>query len=102
MENLKSGRWAALSVVVDSQPVLNFEGFVRLEISDFELTIEPIGLRFWIEELQEGRAILETNGQRYLADFDLHEDALHLTLTRPDESEQVVISAQFDRRAAVA
>ena len=102
MENLKTGRWAVLSVVVDSQPVLNFEGFIRLEITEYELAIQPIGLRFWIEEISPGHAILETNGHRYLAVFDVLEDSLCLTLTRPDSSETVVISAQFDRRAAVA
>ncbi len=95
MSILQQGEWAIMSVKVNSETVMNYEGFVQLNISGEEFSIEPIGLQFAIRQVTPGAAVLESQGQTYFADFELNDEQLTLTLTRPKFHETVTISAQF-------
>ena len=102
MNAIKNGEWTILSVLVNSETVMNYQGFVHLEIRDDLLTIQPIGLEFRVLRATEGRAVLESRGQTYYADFNFREGKLEMAMTRPNYSESVVITAEFQRAPILA
>ena len=95
----RNGEWAALTVRVNSETVMSFEGAVSFQIQDDELTIEPIGLKFRIEEADSKQAILESKGRSYFADVQFNDDDVKLVLNRPRFGETVEILARFQPQA---
>ena len=95
MTTLRKGQWQIQSVLVNDQTVLNNEGFLRLEISNDELVIQPIGFRFNIQQSTARSAVLESGGRVFFADFVENDKAIELRLTRPEFEETINIGAEY-------
>ena len=96
MSAFRQGKWRIQSVIVNSETVVNNEGFLRLEVEGIELAIQPAGFRFKIQQSTARSAVLESRGQVYFADFNCEDDVLQLNLSRPGLSETIQITAEFD------
>ena len=95
MHTLRPGLWQIESVLVNEQTVINDEGFLRLDVTENDFVIQPIGLRFNFQQLTPRSAILESGGRAFLADFLVNENAIHLKLTRPEIDETIHIGATY-------
>ena len=95
MTTLRPGLWQIESVLVNEQTVLNDEGFLRLDVTENDFVIQPIGFRFNIQQLSTRSAVLESGGRVFFADFFVDENAIHLKLTRPDVDETIHIGATY-------
>ncbi|MEM7453149.1 MAG: hypothetical protein AAF456_02230 [Planctomycetota bacterium] len=96
MSVFRKGRWQIASVLVNSETVLNSEGFRQLDVSGDEIAIEPAGFRFKVQQSTPKSAVLELNGRVYFADFSIKEDTIHLKLSRPEMDEKINIEAEFE------
>lgn len=99
----KMDKWAVVTVDVNSETVMSYEGFIRLEIQDDRFCLEPLGMVFHVRKVTPSGAILESQGHFYFAECTIHQDFVELTLTRPKFGEVVVVRADFcESRAPVA
>jgi hypothetical protein len=96
MSAFRQGEWAILSVEVDTDKVLDQEQYQRLEIDGDQLTIQPSGMKFKVQQSTSRSAVLESRGQVFFADFVAQEqDQMCLELSRPQFSERIRINAMF-------
>jgi len=87
--------WADVSFMVDSENVMNYTGFIRLEIEEDKIILEPFGLELTVQSLTANGAVLESKGHLYFADCSVSDDVVDLTVMRKDSSEVVGIRAEF-------
>ena len=72
MSTLLPGFWSIDSVIVDTETVMNYEGFERLQITDDQVLIEPMGLSFAIQESRDDQSTtLISQGQVFNVSFQL-------------------------------
>lgn len=90
--------WADVSFMVDSKNVMNYTGFIRLEVEDDKIILEPFGLELTVQSLTEKGAVLESKGHLYFADCSVCDDVVDLTVMRKDSSEVVGIRAEFSEK----
>ena len=95
MTGLKRGLWTIKSVLVNSAPVENVEGFRQLVIKDKAVAIEPAGIEFSIAQSTHRTAVLESRSQVFFADFFSRDGELTLNLSRPAFNEKICLNAQF-------
>ncbi|MCH2179300.1 MAG: hypothetical protein MK106_10900 [Mariniblastus sp.] len=91
----KIDEWAVVTVDVNSETVMSYEGFIRLVIQDDRFCLEPLGMVFQVRKVTPSGAILESQGRFYFAESSIHQDFMELTLTRPKLNEVVVVRAEF-------
>ena len=94
MSRISKGSWGIESVVVGSETVMNYDGFEELRVANGQISINPIGLDFKIEEATKQSLILDSQGEIYFADFQESGDSLELQLTRPQFPETIVVNAR--------
>lgn len=96
MTGVARGNWKIRSVSVNSEPVLNAEGFRQLVVSDHQVEIQPAGIEFSIAQSTPRTAILESRSQLFFADFFEKNGELTLNLTRPAFAEKISLCACLD------
>ncbi|MCP4923054.1 MAG: hypothetical protein GY915_03360, partial [bacterium] len=72
--------WADVSFIVDSKNVMNYTGFIRLEVEGDKIILEPFGLELTVQSLTEKGAVLESKGHLYFADCSVCDDVVDLTV----------------------
>ena len=92
--------WADISFMVDSENVMNYTGFIRLEVEHDKIVLAPFGLELTVQSLTPNGAVLESKGHLYFADCSVNEDIIDLTVIRKDSSEVVGIRAEFSEKPA--
>ena len=95
MSKFRPGLWQIESVLVNEQTVVNNEGFLRLDVSENDFVIQPLGFRFYVQQQTPQSAVLESGGRVFFADFLVKDDAVHLKLTRPEFDEVIHIGAKY-------
>ncbi len=87
-----NGAWAIKSVQVDAEKVDN-EGFEHLHVTPNQITIEPAGIEFAVNQATSRSAILESRSQIFFAEYFKRDDELTLELSRPAFDEKVRLNA---------
>jgi len=93
MNSIPQGNWHIESVIVNGTTVVNNEGLRGLEVLKDEWVIQPSNQRFQIDDVQNGTAVLNSEGQAYYADFEVNGDRLSLKMSRPKIKETITIDA---------
>jgi hypothetical protein len=96
MTGIQRGSWTIQSVLVNSSPVSDADGFRQLVIKDKALAIEPAGIEFSVAQSTTRTAVLESRSQVFFADFCSSNGELTLKLTRPAFNEQISLNAKFN------
>ena len=96
----KMDEWAVVTVDVNSETVMSYEGFIRLEIQDDRFCLEPLGMVLRVRKVTPGGVILKSQGRFYFAECSIHQDFMELTLARPKLNEVVVVRAKFCQQRA--
>ena len=94
MSVFREGTWHIETVLVNKETVMNNEGFTGLEVSDNEIVIQPVGMRFKVEQETMHSAIMESRGQVYFADWTVDNTAIELVISRPDVKDTITFSAK--------
>ena len=94
MSNVSVGYWDIESVVINSQTIVNYEGFERLAMTRNRLAVLPAGLDFAVESVDGNNLVLVSRGQLFQAKLRQHRKRLVLSLTRPKFTETIVIQAR--------
>ena len=95
MEGMR-GAWTIDSVQVNSETVLNKDGFEKLIVSSNQLMIEPAGIEFSVNQSTARSAILESRSQVFFAEYAECNGHLTLSLSRPAFRETIRLSAKMD------
>lgn len=90
-----SGTWAINSVQVDTEPVINDEGFQQLLVTPNQIVIEPAGIAFSVSQSTSKSAILESRSQVFFAEYFKSDGELTLELSRPAFNEKVRLNASM-------
>ncbi len=93
MSTFSEGTWHIETVLVNKETVMNNEGFTGLEVSKDEIVIQPVGMRFNVEQETMHSAILESRGQIYYADWSVDGPTIELVVSRPDVRDTITFSA---------
>ena len=96
MTGVARGNWTIRSVSVNSEPVMNAEGFQQLVVSDDQVEIQPAGIEFSIAQSTCRTAIFESRSQVFFADFFAKNGELTLNLSRPAFAERISLNARLD------
>ena len=90
--------WANISFWVDSKNVMNYEGFVRFEVEDEKIKLDPFGLELTVQSLTSQGVVLELDGQIFVADCSVDEKVVELTVVRKGCRDVVSIRAEFSEK----
>ena len=93
MKFIATGDWAIECILVNDQTVINSDGMRALEVRDREWLIQPGGQRFVVCQISADRAVLESNGETYYADYHVDASKLKLRLSRQNVKETVTFDA---------
>ena len=96
MTGVSHGSWTIRSVSVNSEPVMDADGFKQMVVSDSQVEILPAGIEFVIAQATSRTAILESRSQVFFADYFQKDGELTLNLTRPSLSEKISLNARLD------
>lgn len=94
MSPLSEGSWVIESVVVNSETVMNYDGFEQLRIMDDCISISPAGLDLSVVQKFRASLILESQGQKFYGEFFKTGDAVELRLNRPKFTETITINGR--------
>ena len=94
--NGMQGAWTIDSVQVNSETVLNNDGFEKLIVSPNQVSIEPAGIEFIVNQSTSRSAILESRSQVFFAEYSQNDGRLTLSLSRPAFRETIRLSAFMD------
>ncbi|MCP4477319.1 MAG: hypothetical protein GY818_04425 [Planctomycetaceae bacterium] len=89
-----SGLWRIESVKVDAETVVD-EGFDQLLVSDNQISIEPAGIEFSVNQSTWRSAVLESRSEVYFAEFSKRDDKLTFEITRPAFNETIRLYASM-------
>ena len=89
-----TGAWRIDAVQVNAETVVD-EGFDRLNVSPNQITIEPAGIEFSVNQSTPRSAVLESRSQVFFAEFSKRDDQLFIELSRPAFSEKVRLHASL-------
>lgn len=92
---IRRGNWEIQAVIVNSETVMNDEGFRRLEFANNEMVIQPVGFRFQLSESSDNEVVFMSRGQIFNAAINLDGEHVHLELTRPKFDESISIEAEY-------
>lgn len=96
------GVWCVNAVLINQKTVMNNEGFRFLNITEDEISIEPIGLKFRVRQKTEGKAVLESNHELFYADFSYMQGCFTIELARPNCQESILFEAELVASAELA
>ena len=96
------GVWCVNAVLINHKTVMNNEGFRFLNVLDDEISIEPVGIKFQVKQKTEGRAVLESDGQIFYANFSRSPECCSIELTRPNCQESILLEAEMVASAELA
>lgn len=96
------GVWCVNAVLINQKTVMNNEGFRFLNVTDDEISVEPVGIKFRVRQKTEGRAVLESNHELFYADFSCSEEFFTVELTRPNCLESILFEAELVASAELA
>ena len=97
MSPLSQGKWDIESVIVNSETIMNYDGFERLTLSGRRIAIQPAGLDFVVDSINDNQLTLVSRGQLFFAKCQQKSNRLELSLTRPKFAETIVINARDQR-----
>ena len=96
------GVWCVNAVLINQKTVMNNEGFRFLNVTDDEISIEPVGIKFRVRQKTEGKAVLESNHELFYADFSYSQAFFTIELTRPNCQESILFEAELVASAELA
>ncbi len=94
MSPLSRGTWDIESLVVNSETVMDSDGFETLNVFGRRIEIQPAGLEFVVDSISDNRINLVSKGQLFFAKCRQKRDRLELCLTRPECTETILIHAR--------
>lgn len=89
-----NGAWRIESVQVDAEPVVE-EGFDQLVVSSNQISIEPAGIEFSVNQSTWRSAVLESRSELFFAEFSKRDDKLTFELSRPAFNEKIRLFASM-------
>ena len=95
MNCVPDGRWGIESIIIDDQTVLNYEGFEFLCVDGEDVSIQPVGIRFVVDEATESSAIYKSRDTNYFVKSNVSGQSLQLQMTRPNYKETFSITAKL-------
>ena len=96
MSQEAAGSWLIESVVVNSETV-NDDGFKNIQISGNQIVIQPLDLRFKIEEATTSGMLLRSDeDDQYFATVRYAGNKFRLLFTRAGVPERVELTAKLD------
>ena len=90
------GNWTIDSVQVNSEPVIDRDGFEKLVVSQNQISIEPAGIEFSVNQHTSRSAILESRSQVFFAEYSSNGGQLTLDLSRPAFRETIRVNASMN------
>ena len=90
------GYWTINSVQVNSEPVMDQDGFEKLVVSNNQISIEPAGIEFSVNQATSRSAILESRSQVFFAEYSRNDGTLTLNLSRPAFRETIRLNASLN------
>ena len=97
MTGIRKGSWQIDSVQVNSETVMENEGFQRLIVSNNQVAIEPAGIQFSVAQSTARSAVFESRSQVFFADYYMKDGQLTLNLSRPAFDEKVRLNAKLPK-----
>ena len=89
-----SGAWRIESVQVDAETVED-EGFDQLLVSPQQISIEPAGIEFSVNQATWRSAVLTSRSEVFFAEFSKRENELTFELSRPAFNEKIRLNARL-------
>lgn len=89
-----SGAWRIDTVQVNTETVVD-EGFDKLVVSSDQISIQPAGIEFSVNQATSRSAVLESRSQVFFAEFSKRDDKLTVELSRPAFNEKVRLYASM-------
>lgn len=83
-----SGAWRIESVQVDAETVVD-EGFEQLLVSSNQISIQPAGIEFSVNQSTWRSAVLESRSEVFYAEFSKRDNKLTFELSRPAFNEKI-------------
>lgn len=94
MSPLSQGSWVIESISVNSETVMNYEGFEQLHIIDGRISILPIGLDLDVVQKLNANLVLDSQGQKFYGEFVEAGDEVELRLNRPKFAGMITINGR--------
>ena len=94
--NGMQGAYTIDSVQVNSEPVMDNDGFEKLIVAPNQVSIEPAGIEFVVNQSTSRSAILESRSQVFFAEYSKRDGHLTLDLSRPAFRETIRLSASLE------
>ena len=92
---IRKGTWSIRRVAVNVEDVTADEGFQQLVVAENNVSIEPAGINFSVNQATSKSAVLESRSQIFFADFFERGERLRVTLSRPAFAEKVTLEADY-------
>ena len=89
-----SGAWRIESVQVDAETVEE-EGFDQLLVSPQQISIEPAGIEFSVNQATWRSAVLTSRSEVFFAEFSKRDNELPFELSRPAFNEKIRLNARL-------
>jgi hypothetical protein len=89
------GVWCVNALLINQKTVMNNEGFRFLNVTDDEISVEPVGIKFRVKQKTAGKAVLESNHELFYADFSHSHELFTIELTRPNCQESILFEAEM-------
>lgn len=91
---LSEGSWDIESVVVNSETVMNYDGFEQLQIMEDCVKIMPAGLDLSVVQKFKASFVMESQGQKFYGEFFKTKNSVELRLNRPKFTETITINGR--------